>query len=133
MATYGTSAAFPAASGNVNVIALFNHEEVGSTSTSGAKSNLVPTLLARLSPAPAAYAQSVARSFLVSSDVGHAIHPNYPSKHEVNHAPQLNGGIVIKTHSAQSYATDLIGTFLVKQLIEKKGGRVQNQSGRNDM
>ncbi|EMD40624.1 hypothetical protein CERSUDRAFT_111203 [Gelatoporia subvermispora B] len=119
--------------GNVNCIALFNHEEIGSVSTSGAESSLIPSLVQRLSPSPAAYAQSIARSFLVSADMGHAIHPNYTSKHEDNHAPKVNGGIVIKTNAKQRYASDAIGSFIIKKLVERKGGKVQEFEVRNDM
>jgi aspartyl aminopeptidase len=117
----------------VNVIALFNHEEIGSVSTSGAESSLIPSLLSRLSPGPGPLAQSISRSLLVSCDVGHAIHPNYTSKHEENHAPKINGGVVIKTNAKQRYASDAIGTFVVKKLISQRGGNVQEYEVRNDM
>ncbi|RXW14396.1 hypothetical protein EST38_g11454 [Candolleomyces aberdarensis] len=124
---------FPTSEGNVNCIALFNHEEIGSVSTSGAESSLIPSLLNRLSPTPATVAQSIARSFLISADMGHAIHPNYTSKHEDKHRPFINGGIAIKTNAKQRYATDAISSFIVKQLVERKGGRVQEFEVRNDM
>ncbi|KAF9534813.1 peptidase M18 [Crepidotus variabilis] len=127
-----TTQSFPL-EGNVNVISLFNHEEIGSVSTTGAESNLIPTLLHRLSPSASAYAQSLARSFLVSADMSHAVHPNYTSKHEENHKPLINGGIVIKHNAKQKYATDSIGSFLVKKLVERKGGKVQEFEVRNDM
>jgi aspartyl aminopeptidase len=63
----------------------------------------------------------------------HAVHPNYTSKHEDNHKPVMNGGIVLKTNAKQKYATDAVGSFLVKQLVDSKGGRVQYFEGRNDM
>ncbi len=65
--------------------------------------------------------------------MGHAVHPNYTSKHEENHRPRLNGGVVIKTNAKQRYATDVTGTFLVRRLIEKLGGNVQEYEVRNDM
>lgn len=65
--------------------------------------------------------------------MGHAIHPNYTSKHEDNHAPKINGGVVIKTNAKQRYASDAVGSFIVKKLIEKKNGRVQEYEVRNDM
>ena len=133
MASHVSSQAFATLEGNVNCIALFNHEEIGSVSTSGAESSLIPSLLHRLSPSPQAAGQSIARSFLVSCDVGHAIHPNYSSKHEENHAPRMNGGVVIKTNASQRYASDAIGSFVIKKLIEKKGGNVQEYEVRNDM
>ncbi len=119
--------------GNVNCIALFNHEEIGSVSTTGAESSLIPSLLQRLSPTPAVLSQSIAKSLLVSADMGHAVHPNYTSKHEENHRPQINGGIVLKTNAKQRYASDAIGSFVVKKLLEKKGGKVQEFEVRNDM
>ena len=119
--------------GNVNCIALFNHEEVGSVSTSGAESSLIPSILNRLSPTPASLSQSISRSFLISSDMTHALHPNYLSKYEENHRPIMNGGVTIKTNAKQRYATDAISSFIVKQLIERKGGKVQEFAARNDM
>ncbi len=117
----------------MNCIALFNHEEIGSVSTTGAESSLIPTFLQRLSPTSATLGQSIARSFLLSSDMTHAIHPNYTKKHEDNHAPKINGGVVIKTNAKQRYASDAIGSFLVKQLVERKGGKIQEYEVRNDM
>ncbi|ESK97650.1 aspartyl aminopeptidase [Moniliophthora roreri MCA 2997] len=124
---------FPTLEGNVNAIALFNHEEVGSVSSTGAEANLIPSLLSRLSPTPETLAQSIDRSFLLSCDMGHAVHPNYSSKHEDNHRPHINAGMVIKTNAKQRYASDAISSFIVKKLIEKKGGQVQEFEVRNDM
>jgi aspartyl aminopeptidase len=128
-----SSSQFPLPEGNVNVIALFNHEEVGSVSTTGAESNLIPSLLSRLSPTPETLAQSISRSFLLSCDMGHAFHPNYPAKHEENHKPSINGGMIIKTNAKQRYTSDAIGSFIVKKLVERKGGKVQEYEVRNDM
>jgi aspartyl aminopeptidase len=133
LAESATAQYFPTSEGNVNCISLFNHEEIGSVSTSGAESSLIPSLLNRLSPTPDSLAQSISRSFLISSDMGHAVHPNYISKHEENHQPIMNGGIAIKTNAKQRYATDSISAFIVKQLVERKGGKVQEFVTRNDM
>ena len=65
--------------------------------------------------------------------MGHAVHPNYTAKHEDNHKPMMNGGIVLKTNAKQKYTTDAIGSFVVKKLVDRKGGRVQNYEVRNDM
>lgn len=107
--------------------------EIGSVSSTGAESSLIPSLLERLSPTPALLSQSIAKSFLLSCDVSHAVHPNYSSKHEENHRPSINGGIVIKTNAKQRYASDAITSFVVRRLVEKKGGRVQEFEVRNDM
>ncbi|EIW82401.1 aspartyl aminopeptidase [Coniophora puteana RWD-64-598 SS2] len=133
LADHVSTPAFASQKDNVNCIALFNHEEIGSVSSSGAESSLIPSLLERLSPTPSLLGQSIARSILISADMGHAVHPNFASKHEDKHRPVMNGGIVIKTNAKQRYASDAIGTFLVKQLVERKGGRVQEFEVRNDM
>jgi aspartyl aminopeptidase len=119
--------------GNVNCIALFNHEEVGSVSTTGAESSLLTSLLERLSPSPALLAQSIAKSLFISADMAHAVHPNYANKHEDYHKSQMNGGVVIKTNAKQRYASDATGAFFVKKLLDKKGGKVQEFEARNDM
>ncbi|KAG9026967.1 hypothetical protein FS842_004966, partial [Serendipita sp. 407] len=118
---------------NVNMIALFNHEEVGSVSTTGAESSLIPTVMSRLSPTSESLARTIARSFLISSDMGHGIHPNYTSKYQQNHRPELNGGIVLKTNAKQKYTTDAVGSFFIKQLVAKRNGSVQEFEVRNDM
>lgn len=53
--------------------------------------------------------------------------------HEQVHRPKINGGLVIKTNAKQRYATDAIGTFLVRKLVERRGGRIQEFEVRNDM
>lgn len=133
IASYAENPSFMEFVGNVNCVALFNHEEIGSVSTTGAESSLIPSLLQRLSPEPASYSQSVSRSFLISADMGHAVHPNYSSKHEENHRPIINGGMVIKTNAKQRYASDAISTFLFRKLVEQRGGKVQEFEVRNDM
>lgn len=65
--------------------------------------------------------------------MGHAVHPNYTAKHEENHRPKMNGGVVIKTNAKQRYASDAWGSFLVRKLIERRGGKVQEFEVRNDM
>ena len=65
--------------------------------------------------------------------MGHAVHPNYANKHEENHRPQMNGGIVLKVNAKQRYTTDAAGSFLVKQLVERRGGKVQTFEVRNDI
>lgn len=133
LAESASAQSFQSLEGNVNCIALFNHEEVGSSSTSGAAGSLIPMLLERLSPTPAAYAQSIAQSFLISSDVTHAIHPNYTSKHEDNHKPRMNHGVAIKTNAGQKYTSDAVGSFIIKKLATKCGSSVQEFEARNDM
>src|SRR6185503_17969945 len=76
------------------VMALFDHEEVGSQSTVGARSELLRGLLERVAQAypgagADAWPRAAARSFFVSVDMAHGVHPNYPDKHDKQHRPVL--------------------------------------------
>jgi aspartyl aminopeptidase len=56
----------------------------------------------------------VTRSFVVSMDMAHGVHPNYAEKHEVLHRPQLQQGLVIKTNSNQRYATNTVSSYFIR-------------------
>lgn len=88
-------------------IVLYDHEEVGSRSAQGAASDFLRSCLQRLCGSKLEdYHRATARSFLVSADMAHAIHPNYADLHEPKHQPLLGGGPVVKVNVNQSYATD---------------------------
>jgi aspartyl aminopeptidase len=104
-------AAAPAEAGGTRLIVLYDHEEVGSKSAVGAAGSVLRDTIARILEAhprrePQAMGRAMARSLLISADMAHAVHPNYADLHEPQHAPQLNRGLVIKSNSNQSYATD---------------------------
>jgi aspartyl aminopeptidase len=92
------------------VIALFDHEEVGSTTDRGASGSFLATVLERVSASfgldRSAHLQSIAASHCVSADGAHATHPNYPERHEPDHQVALNGGPVLKVNASARYATD---------------------------
>ncbi|MBT9557246.1 MAG: M18 family aminopeptidase [Myxococcales bacterium] len=101
----------PAPAAHTAVICLFDHEECGSGSERGAESVLLSHVLDQLTdghPATGAggLRRALSRSFCVSADMAHGVHPNYADKHEPSHKPMLNGGPVIKTNMNMSYATD---------------------------
>jgi aspartyl aminopeptidase len=91
------------------VMALLDHEEVGSQSAQGAGSAMVPHVLERLAAARGVdrdgFLRMLTRSLCVSADMAHAVHPNYVDRHEARHRPQLNGGPVLKINAQQRYAT----------------------------
>lgn len=88
-------------------IVLYDHEEVGSRSAQGAASDFLRSCLQRLSGDSAEhYHRAIARSFLISADMAHGLHPNYTDVHEPRHQPLLGAGPVIKINVNQSYATD---------------------------
>jgi aspartyl aminopeptidase len=100
----------PATDGFLPVLALFDHEEVGSTSDHGAQSNLLGTVLERIVLAAGGsredYLRLLPASLLASADMAHATHPNYPERHEPGHLITVNGGPVLKVHPNLRYATD---------------------------
>lgn len=92
------------------VLALFDHEEVGSTSDHGAQSELLLTTLERIVLAGGGGREDFLRrlpgSVLASGDMAHATHPNYPDRHEPGHLIAVNGGPVLKVQPNLRYATD---------------------------
>ena len=95
---------------NIRITVCFDNEEIGSTTAHGADSNLLPVTLQRLANtqllsgeavSPTAFEEAMHKSILVSADMAHAIHPNYPDKHEENHRPQMHKGTVIKINANQ--------------------------------
>ncbi len=88
-------------------IVLYDHEEVGSRSAQGAASDFLRSCLQRLcGDSTEAYHRAIAKSFLISADMSHAVHPNYADLHEPQHQPVLGGGPVVKVNVNQRYATD---------------------------
>lgn len=83
-----------------------DHEEVGSESASGAGGSFLESTLKRVYSDFEEYTQMIRSSILISADNAHAIHPNYPSKHDANHAPHINGGCVVKVNANQRYASN---------------------------
>jgi aspartyl aminopeptidase len=114
---------------DVSLIALFDHEEVGSGSTSGAGSPVMGDAVRRISSALSGggtladdvLAAALSKSFVLSADMAHAVHPNYASKHEKSHGPQMNRGIVIKSNSNQRYASNGVTSFVVRELSRRAG------------
>jgi aspartyl aminopeptidase len=126
-------AASVAADANVRVAAAFDHEEVGSNSLPGAASTMLEEVLARLAPEPARMAAAARRSFLVSADMAHAVHPNHAGLHEENHRPAMHGGVVIKANGNQRYATSAPTAFLFREVARRAGVPLQDFCVRQDM
>ncbi len=96
--------------GQLPVLALFDHEEVGSTSDHGAQSELLLTVLERITLAAGGGREDFLRrlplSMVASGDMAHATHPNYPDRHEPGHPIEVNAGPVLKVQPNLRYATD---------------------------
>lgn len=121
----------------VPVVALFDHEEVGSETAYGAQSGFLPRALERIIVGRGGsredYHRALAGSLCVSADMAHAVHPNYESRHEARHKPVLNGGPVIKINAQQRYATSGATAVLFRELCAKAEVPVQHYAHRTDL
>ncbi len=114
---------------SIRLIALFDHEEIGSRTAQGADSTLLPSVIRRLSVSRSssqdtgdistAYEQTLSRSFLISADMAHSVHPNYASKYESDHRPEMNKGTVIKVNANARYATNSPGIVLLEEVARR--------------
>lgn len=120
----------------INLIALFDHEEVGSHSKQGAGSILLHDMLLRILKEIGREKNTEAdlyESMILSVDVAHGLHPNQAGKMDVTNKPVLGSGFCIKEASSQSYATDCEVIAIVQQLCEQKKIPYQKFVNRSDM
>ncbi|MCC7013495.1 MAG: M18 family aminopeptidase [Planctomycetes bacterium] len=127
----------PASDGPIRVVCLFDHEEVGSTSTRGAQGPLLEYALERLVAARGGtrddFHRAIAASLCASIDMAHATHPNYREKHEPEHWIHVNAGPVIKLNTNMRYATDAEGEALFQLACERAGVPVQKYFHRSNL
>jgi len=110
-----------------------DHEEVGSASACGADGPFLRSILQRICRDSESLARCIDRSWLVSADNAHGIHPNYADKYDANHGPLLNRGPVIKINANQRYATSSETAALFRLLCEQAEVPVQSFVVRSDM
>lgn len=106
----------------ISVYALFDNEEVGSATSQGAASTFLANTLERLARSLGySYDETmamIARSFMISADNAHSVHPNHPEYADPVNRPVINGGIVIKYSAAQKYATNAFSAAYFKKLCK---------------
>lgn len=118
----------------VSMIMLFDHEEIGSTSAQGADSNMVVEATERIMAAVKAdstkedYYRAIRKSYLISADMAHAIHPNYSEKHQPQHHPKIHEGIVIKINANQRYVTDSVSAAILRVIAANSTPPVDRKS-----
>ncbi|MFZ5654987.1 MAG: M18 family aminopeptidase [Pseudomonadota bacterium] len=115
------------------LVVCSDHEEVGSGSASGAQGPFLESVLTRLVPDPAERARVLAASLLLSLDNAHGIHPNFPARHDDNHAPLLNHGPALKVNHSQRYATNSLTAARVREWARAADIPLQSFVARNDM
>ncbi|KAJ8904667.1 hypothetical protein NDN08_001185 [Rhodosorus marinus] len=118
------------------IVCMFDHEEIGSRSAQGAFSTFLNDVIGRIHAGITVNLELkaiLAASLIVSSDMAHAVHPNYTSKHEENHRPALHKGVVIKTNQNQRYATSGYSGFILREISRRNNIPIQEFVVPNDL
>jgi aspartyl aminopeptidase len=117
--------------------ALFDHEEVGSESASGASGSFLADVIQRISNCSKLsqedYLRALAQSFFISADMAHAYHPNFPNAYEPCHHVMVNKGPVIKSNANQRYASNADTAARFISLCERAGVPYQQYAHRTDL
>ena len=118
----------------IPVLCVFNNEEVGSSSSEGADSNLLSGLLERICKAlELDLYRMLARSYMVSADNAHALHPNHPELADPGNAPIPGNGVVLKFNASQRYCTDGVSAAIFRKICAGAGVNVQTYCNRADI
>ena len=124
-------------SGSLPVLCIFDNEEVGSATKQGAASTFLRDILRRISLAlgldEETFQTMLSRSFLVSADNAHAVHPDHPEYADRGNCPRMNGGVVIKFNANQRYATDGRSCAVFRAVCADAGVPVQVMANRSDL
>jgi aspartyl aminopeptidase len=119
------------------VCALFDHEEIGSESTKGAAGSFLSDVLKRIAIATQHndedYQRALAHSFMVSADMAHAYHPNFPIAYDANHKVMVNQGLVIKFNANQRYSTESVSAAMFMDVCQQACVPYQTYSHRCDL
>ena len=121
---------------SIQVWCCFDNEEVGSGTKQGADSTMLEDVLRRIAGGLGLddedYRCMTARSFMLSCDNAHAVHPNHPEKTDATNCTYMNEGIVVKAHAGQKYTSDAVSVALFRGVCEKAGVPVQFFANRSD-
>lgn len=125
-----------AASKSTNVMVCFDNEEIGSATKQGADSELLSSILERIVMSMRGdredFFRSIAKSFMISADMAHAVHPNVGEKHDPQNRPLINKGPVIKVNANMRYTTDSSSSATYVQLCGRADVPVQWFVNRSD-
>lgn len=116
---------------NIRIAAIYDHEEVGSESAQGAASSITEHILRRLTD-PTKFELAVSRSFFISADQAHAVHPNYAEVHHEDHRPSMNGGVVLKQNGNQRYTTNAVTASVLREVSKITKVPMQDFMVKND-
>ena len=122
---------------HTSILILNDHEEVGSNSSTGAAGPMLSSVVSRISTQhglrEGQQFDRLATSWCLSADNSHAIHPNYPERHEPRHAPFINQGPAVKVNGNQRYATSARGLAHIRSIAESRNIPLQTFASRNNV
>lgn len=120
----------------IKVYCCFDNEEVGSGTKQGALSTFLKDTINRINAGlnkdVDALHAALAKSFMVSFDNAHALHPNHPEKFDVENRCYMNKGVVIKENASQLYTTDSFSRAIFKDICSLANVPVQNFANKSD-
>lgn len=120
----------------INVVAVFDNEEVGSSTKQGADSNMLLNILERISISLGKdreeFLTAIYSSFMISADLAHAIHPNMVEKHDPTNRPVMGKGPVIKINANQAYTSDAHSIAIYKSICKEANVNYQEFVNRSD-
>lgn len=119
--------------GQAQIVCLFDHEEVGSATATGAAGPLLLSLLESLFGGRSQWFAAAPQSILLSADAAHATHPNYPDRHDSEHFIALDGGPVLKHNVNARYATDVRSASYLREIANEISLPLQDFVSRNDI
>jgi aspartyl aminopeptidase len=122
---------------SIQIVALYDHEEIGSNSESGAETALTEKLLlaikSRLRLSDAEYHAVLAKSLFLSADMAHGVHPNYADKHDAQNRPRLGGGVTLKVNQNRRYASSAATQAVFYDICKRHNLPHQTYTHRNDL
>ncbi|MCT4644289.1 MAG: M18 family aminopeptidase [Carboxylicivirga sp.] len=122
---------------STNILCVFDNEEVGSVTKQGAGSpvlrNIIERIMEKLGKSQEDYHRTIYKSFMISADMAHSVHPNHPEKHDPVLHPVMNAGPVIKIHANQKYTTDGESGAIFETICQQADVPVQKFVNRSDM
>ena len=124
-------------SSTIPLVALFDNEETGSSTRQGALSDFLCSITKRIMLSLGMDEEDMmiaqAKSFMLSADNGHAVHPNYAEKADITSHPRLNGGVLLKYSGNMKYTTDGKSGSFIRALMEDNGIPYQIFSNNSDI
>lgn len=120
----------------IKLVAGFDSEEIGSASQNGADSDILSNLIERIllsfGKTRESYFETLEKSFMISADMAHAVHPNFKDKSDITNKPKMNCGIAIKQSVNKKYTSDSNGSSVIISLCKKAGIKHQIFVNRSD-